>query len=176
MSIGCTPRVYLGLCADARDIIFGSRNKFHPPEVERMTIEAIELRMMEEVTVRIDGTDVRAGLMGELGTTGDRIFPNEEKGLIAAGRVNCKTNVPIMVHTEGSEQTVMAALGILQANGANLEKVNICHVNGAGYWRDVIEAGAYVGLDCFGSTFKITDEQLHILLVENPKHFLDTRR
>ena len=47
------------------------RNKFHPPEVEQMSTEAIEERMYEEITTGISGTDIRAGVMGELGTTED---------------------------------------------------------------------------------------------------------
>jgi len=138
------------------------RNKFHPPEVEGMTVEEIEERMTREIMVGIDDTDIRAGVMGELGTTGNNIFPRERKVLIAAARVNKKTNAPIMVHTEGRKETVMAALRLLKENGANLEKVNICHVNGADYWQEVLETGAFIGMDCFGSTFNV-DSELVIL-------------
>lgn len=217
------------------------RQKFHPPETATMTVDDIEEKMTREITVGIDDSGVRAGVMGELGTTGDRIFPNEMKVLIAAGRVNAKTNVPIMVHTEGRRETIMEALRILKENGANLEKVHICHVGGAVHWKEIVDTGAYIGLDDFGSTFSIdsqvamnktdmqrildlkrildaghghkvligndicmkmrlhkyggwgydhiqtnlvpymkkagiTEEQLHLLQVENPARFLDTSR
>ena len=84
-------------------------------------MEDIELKMTQQITIGIDGTDIRAGVRGELGTSGDTIFPNEEKVLIAAGRVNNKTNVPTMVHDGGRKETVMAALGILKNKGANVE-------------------------------------------------------
>jgi phosphotriesterase-related protein len=138
------------------------RNKFHPAEVETMTVDEIEERMYQEVMLGIDGTDIRAGVMGELGTTGDTIYPREHKVLTAAGRVNKKTNVPIMIHTEGRRETVLAALQILKENGANLEKVNICHVNGSPYWEDIFKTGATIGMDCFGSTFNV-DSELYIL-------------
>lgn len=215
------------------------REKFHPPETATMTVEEIEEKMTRELLEGIEGTGVRAGVMGELGTTGDQILPNERKVLIAAGRVNRRTNVPIMVHTEGRRHVILEALHILKENGANLEKVHICHVCEAPYWKEIVDTGASIGLDQFGSTFNvdsetvmlpsdveriralkrildagyghkvligndicmkmrlhkyggwgydhiqtnlvpymhkegITDEQLHMLFVENPQRFLDT--
>ncbi len=55
------------------------RNKFHPPEVEGMSIEDIEETMLRELTQGIDDTGIRAGVMGELGTTGGNIFPRERR-------------------------------------------------------------------------------------------------
>jgi len=49
--------------------------------VEEMTSEEIEERMVREVLEGIEGTDIRAGMIGELGTTGNNIFPREEKVL-----------------------------------------------------------------------------------------------
>lgn len=134
------------------------RDKFHPPETATMTVEDIEEKMTRELMDGIDGTGVRAGVMGELGTTGGRIFPNEKKTLTAAGRVNRRTNVPIMIHTEGRREIIMEALGILEENGANLEKVHVCHVCEAPYWKEIADTGASVGLDQFGSTFNVDSE------------------
>ena len=77
------------------------RQAFQPPEVADMTVDVLEERFLREVLEGMDGTDVRAGLIGELGTSGDAIRPQEERVLIAAGRVQRQTNVPVYVHTEG---------------------------------------------------------------------------
>jgi phosphotriesterase-related protein len=153
------------------------RNKFHPPELEKMSVDDIEERMFQEITQGIDGTDIRAGLIGELGTTGNNIFPREMRVLIAAGRVNRRTNAPIYIHTEGRREIVLQALQVLKDNGANLEKVNICHVNGSSFWKEVLNLGAYIGMDCFGSTFNV-DSELAILetdsrRIEDLKQVLD---
>jgi phosphotriesterase-related protein len=150
------------------------REKFHPPETATMTVEDIEEKMTREITVGIDGTGVRAGVMGELGTTGARIFPNELKVLIAAGRVNRATNVPIMVHTEGRREIILEALRILKENGANLEKVHICHVCGAPYWKEIVATGAHVGLDQYGSTFNV-DSQV-VMLPTDVERIQDLKR
>lgn len=150
------------------------RNKFHPPEVEAMTVDDIEEKMYRELTEGIDGSDIRAGVMGELGTTGNQIYPRERKVLIAAGRVNCQTNAPIMIHTEGRRETVLEAIQILKENGANVEKVHICHVNGAGYWEDILKTGASIGMDCFGSTFNVDSEL--VILETDTQRIADLKR
>lgn len=134
------------------------REKFHPPEVATMTIVDIENVIHGDLAVGMGGTDVRAGVIGELGTSGTRIMPNEEKVLIAAARVQSETMAPILVHTEGVRETVLRALALLERNGADLERVHICHVNRARWWKDVIRRGATIGLDCFGSIFSIDSE------------------
>ena len=131
------------------------REKFHPPEVATMSVEEIEETIHRELVEGMGGTDIRAGFIGELGTSGTEIMPNEEKVLIAAARVQARTGVMIMVHTEGVRDTVMRAIALLDKNGANVERVHICHVNFNPWWADVANTGATMGLDCFGSSFQI---------------------
>jgi phosphotriesterase-related protein len=134
------------------------RQAFHPPEVGSMSVEEIEARLLREVEVGMDGTDIRAGVIGELGTSGDEIRPVERRVLTAAGRVQRATNVLVMVHTEGRRNVVLEAIALLEANGANPARVHICHINGAPWWRDVVATGAWISNDCFGSTFSIDSE------------------
>lgn len=134
------------------------RQKFHPPETATLTVEEIEEKMLRELLEGIDGTGVRAGVMGELGMTGGQILPYERKTLIAAGRVNKRTNAPIMIHAEGGLEIRMEALRLLRANGANLEKVHLCHICEAPHWKELADTGASLGLDQFGSTFNVDSE------------------
>ena len=134
------------------------RQAFQPAEVETLTVDMLEQRFLKEVLEGMDDTDVRAGLIGELGTSGDAIRPSEERVLIAAGRVQRQTNVPVYVHTEGRRYVVLRAIDILTGEGADPSSIHICHVNERPYWEDIVERGATVGLDCFGSTFSIDSE------------------
>ncbi len=134
------------------------REAYHPPGVGRLSVDELEQRLLAEVTVGIDGTGVRAGLIGECGTTSKGISPAEERVLTAAARVQRATGVPVVVHTEGQREVVMAALRLLESSGADPTRVHICHVNGAAWWKDVVDTGATIGHDCFGSTFSIDSE------------------
>ncbi len=134
------------------------RQAFQPPDVFEMSVADLEERFLREVTEGMDDTTVRAGLIGELGTSGDEIRPNEERVLIAAGRVQRQTNVPVYVHTEGRLHVVLRAIEVLTGEGADPTRIHICHVNERPYWKDITDRGATVGLDCFGSTFSIDSE------------------
>ncbi len=134
------------------------REAFQPPDVAALSVDELEARFLTEVTVGIDGTGVQAGLLGELGTSGDAIRPVEERVLIAAARVQRATGVPVMVHTEGRRHVVLKAIELLTANGAEPTRIHICHINGRPWWKDVVDTGATIGHDCFGSTFSIDSE------------------
>jgi len=53
---------------------------------------------------------------------------------------------------------VLRAIGILTGEGADVTRIHICHVNEQPWWKDIVERGASVGLDCFGSTFSVDSE------------------
>ena len=108
-----------------------------------MTVTEIEDVIHRELLEGMDGTDIRAGFIGELGTSGTQITPSEEKVLVAAAHVQSETKVPIMVHTEGVRDTVLSALTLLEREGADIEKVHICHVNRA----PVVEGRGQPGSD-----------------------------
>ncbi|NLE45516.1 MAG: hypothetical protein GX620_12420 [Chloroflexi bacterium] len=150
------------------------RQKFHPPETATMTMEDIEEKMTREITVGIDGTGVRAGVMGELGTTRGRILPIEMRTLIAAARVNKATNAPIMIHNELPRDGILDLLQMLKEHGANLEKVHVCHVCGAPHWKEIADTGATVGLDQYGSTFSVDSEVA--MLPTDMERIMDLKR
>jgi phosphotriesterase-related protein len=134
------------------------REAYHPAGVGALTVDQLEEQFLAEVSVGIDGTGVRAGLIGECGTSFQGISAAEERVLVAAARVQRTTGVPVMVHTEDRREVVLAAQKILETSGADPTRIHICHVNGAPWWKDVVETGATIGHDCFGSTFSIDSE------------------
>ena len=135
------------------------RKRYHPHKVQRMSVEEISDWMTKEIEVGISDTGIRAGMIGELGTS-EVIHPDEEKVLIATARVNKKLGVPVMVHLEPWKSLAMDVLKILSKNGANLEKVYLCHLDDSfynyEYYESIIKTGAYIGFDTFGE-FAILD-------------------
>ena len=67
------------------------RQAYHPRDVADMNIADIEGRFLAELESGMDGTDIRAGLIGELGTTGASIQP-EEKRVLAGSRPRSASN------------------------------------------------------------------------------------
>ena len=104
----------------------------------------------------IGDTGVRAGIIGELGTS-ERIYPEEETALRAAARVNRGPGCPLMVHTDPQSRMAPAALSILENAGADLGKVSVCHLDSAffepQYYEAILATGAYIEFDTFGENF-----------------------
>ncbi len=127
------------------------------PETERgRSVEDLEEEMLREVTEGMDGSGVRAGIIGELGTS-EIIHPDEERTLVAAGRVNRRTGAPLMVHTDPHSRVAPRALALLERAGADLRRVSICHIDSSFLEKEYLEAilatGAFVELDTFGENF-----------------------
>ena len=117
-------------------------------EVSDLTIDQIADRMIHDVTVGMDGTDVKAGWV-KAGTAYMHITPNEEKVLRAAARAATQTGVCMHTHTTsgtmGIEQTE-----IVESEGFDMERMIIAHVDrlpDLWYHRKMLEKGVYIIYD-----------------------------
>ena len=133
----------------------------HPKDVAGMTPDEVYDRILEDVTVGIDGTDVRAGIIGEIGCSVP-LHPDEEKVLRAAAGVQRQTGVALSIHPPmGSPktshlvpETLNQVLDILAAEGCDPTRVIFCHMDWAGYdlatKKRLAEQGSYLAFDTFG--------------------------
>ena len=69
----------------------------HPPDMDGKSVDALADEMIADVTVGAGDTGVRAGLLGEIGTTYP-LAENERKVLRAAVTAQRQTGAPLMVH------------------------------------------------------------------------------
>ncbi|HUV07465.1 MAG TPA: hypothetical protein VMX75_07030 [Spirochaetia bacterium] len=136
----------------------------HPEDMSAKTAEEIRDEIVEEVTVGIDDTGVRAGVIGEIGIS-EKMHADEEKVLAGAAQAQAQTGLGMHVHIfpwnpEGFPLG-LEALKILAANGAILEKVAINHVDVAmdfsiEYIKQIVtEYQTFVEFDNFGHEFYI---------------------
>ena len=111
--------------------------------------------LVKHIEVGIEGTDVRAGVIGELGMT-KPLHPQEEKVLRAGGRAQARTGVPLTVHPMVFKKEAHQYIDILEAEGANLDKVYISHMDGScpdyEYHESVMDRGVPIDYDLFGDT------------------------
>ena len=127
------------------------REKFHPPEVETMTVAEIEETHPPRGRRGHGWARTSApGSSASWARAAPQIMPSEEKVLIAAARVQHETGVPIMVHTEGVRDTVLRAIALLDRNGADIEQRSHlpCEPHSV-VGRTWSARGATIGLDCF---------------------------
>jgi phosphotriesterase-related protein len=125
----------------------------HPPEVAALSEAELIERLVDDIANGLGGTDVRPGIIGEIGTSSP-IHPDEAKVLRVAAAAQARTGLAINVHVAIFRREALAALDILEAAGADLTRVVISHLDeqlDTGYHRSVLERGAYVEYDTFGS-------------------------
>ena len=142
----------------------------HPPDMAERSVEDLTAEIVRELESGIGDTGVRPGVIGEI-ATGSPLYtvprdvwdlrdhvdmvPNEEKVLRAAGRAHIETGAPVSVHIYNYRPNRMAhhALDILSSEGADLERVAICHLDtrpDPDYVASVADRGAFVEFDTFG--------------------------
>lgn len=131
----------------------------HPDGASEASVEMLAERMTSDVEEGIDGTDVRAGIIGEIGVS-HPLHPQEERVLRAAAVVQARTGAAISVHTAAhaiDADSALAVADVLEAAGADLTRVIMCHMDTSlhrpDYHREVLARGALVEYDLFGHEF-----------------------
>lgn len=107
---------------------------------------------VREAREGIDGTDIKAGIYGEVGSSLRRITPNEQKCLRAVARAHRETGLPISTHctlgTMASEQ-----MALFREEGVDLERVILGHLDLAPdieYLLPALASGATIAFDTIG--------------------------
>jgi phosphotriesterase-related protein len=127
----------------------------HPPDMDERTVESIAEEMLSDIRHGIDGTSIKAGVIGEIGTS-EIIYPNERKTLIAAAAVQKETGLGLHVHTDLWARNGSEAVRILEGHGADPGKICINHIDvdiRLDYLKELLDQGVYIEFDNFGKEF-----------------------
>jgi phosphotriesterase-related protein len=127
----------------------------HPSDMDEKTVESIAEEMLTDIRHGIDGTSIKAGVIGEIGTS-EIIWPNERKALIAAAAVQKETGLGLHVHTDLWARNGSEAVRILAGNGADPGKICINHIDvdiRLDYLKELLDQGVYIEFDNFGKEF-----------------------
>ena len=135
----------------------------HPAKVAAMSVDQIADEIVREATVGADGTDVRIGLIGEIGVSSD-FTAEEEKSLRGAARAQARTGLPLMVHLPGWFRLGHNVLDIVEQEGAALRHTVLCHMNPShddlAYQGELAARGAFIEYDMIGMDFFYADQQV----------------
>lgn len=127
----------------------------HPPDMDEKTVESIAEEMLTDIRHGIDGTSIKAGVIGEIGTS-EMIYPNERKTLIAAAAVQRETGLGLHVHTDLWARNGPEAVRVLTGHGADAGKICINHIDvdiRLDYLKELLDLGVYIEFDNFGKEF-----------------------
>ena len=137
------------------------QDAFFPEHVAAHSVEQLAQEMVDEIVIGIDGTELKAGIIAEIGSSEGVITPLEEKVFIAAARAHIETGRPISTHTSFSTMGV-EQLVLLQAHGVDLSRVTVGHCDLKDNLDNIlrmIELGAYVQFDTIGKNNYYPDEK-----------------
>ena len=128
----------------------------YPSELKKMDVDALADRLVEELTTGVDGTGVRAGIIGEAGISRD-MTALEVKMLRAQARAHVRTGIPLTIHTHGWGRQCHEILDVVAGEGADLRGVILDHMNPSlhdlDYQRSLLSRGAYIEYDMIGMDY-----------------------
>ncbi len=136
-------------------------HKAHFPYVKDASAEQLADEMRKDILEGIGDTGIRAGIIGEIGTSA-KISEAEKKVLTAAGIVSSETGKAVHVHTDLYSENGFEVIDILTKEGAKPEKICIDHVDvllRPDYIRALLDRGVYVEFDNFGKEFYVSEER-----------------
>lgn len=130
----------------------------YPDDMDDKSAEDIAEEIVADVREGYEKTGIRAGVIGEIGTTpGFRNNELERRSIRAAAMAQGRTGAPITVHSTIFTQEGHDILDTLENAGADLGNVILGHMDatirdddGLEYHRSLAERNAYVEFDLFG--------------------------
>lgn len=137
------------------------QDAFFPEHVATRSVQELVQEMVDEIEQGIDGTDLKAGIIAEIGSSEGKITPLEEKVFIAAALAHNQTGRPISTHTSFSTMG-LEQLALLQAHGVDLSRVTVGHCDLKDNLDNIlkmIDLGAYVQFDTIGKNSYYPDEK-----------------
>jgi phosphotriesterase-related protein len=100
----------------------------HPPDMDGRSVDVLAREMIADVTTGAGDTGIRAGLLGEIGTT----YPwteNERKVLRAAVIAQRETGAPLMVHPGRHPRMPMELATFIEKEGGDVRRTVMCHLD-----------------------------------------------
>ncbi len=100
-------------------------------------------------------TDVRAGVIGEIGTERKFITPAQERVFRASARAHLRTGAAIVTHTTHFGELALEQIALLREEGVAPEGIVISHLGDRmdqQHLLAIAQQGVYLGIDNIGYT------------------------
>ncbi len=126
----------------------------HPEDMDERSVEDLALEIAADLTEGVDGTGIRAGIIGEVGCSWP-LTPNERKSLAAAAMAQQETGAAILIHPGRNPGAPAEILEVLVRSGADLSRVVMGHLDRTVFefdtLRSIAASGCYLEWDLFGN-------------------------
>ncbi|XP_064202663.1 phosphotriesterase-related protein [Anguilla rostrata] len=126
----------------------------HSSETRKMTVEKLTDIIVSEVLHGADGTDIKCGVIGEIGTSWP-ITDSETKVLKATAHAQTQLGCPVIIHPGRNPTAPAAVVRILQEAGGDISKTVMSHLDRTifdeGELLEFAKMGSYLEYDLFGT-------------------------
>ena len=126
---------------------------FHPDRIAGLTDEQIAGILIGEITGGVDGTGVRAGIIGEQGTYKGPMTGREATVFRASAMAAVETGVAVSTHTYLG-RNALEQIDVLTSTGLAPERIVVGHLDDTepdlDLVRRIIDRGAYAQFDTIG--------------------------
>ena len=123
--------------------------QFYDARFRSMSTNAIADEMVKDIRSGVEGSGVRAGIIGEIGCTGDHIEVEEERSFHAAALAHLETGRTVSTHADYSP-VGLEQIELLRAHGVDPRRVVVGHCDShpdPAYHEEVARRGSYVQFD-----------------------------
>ena len=134
-------------------------SEYHPEWLTNASAEQIADVMVKDLTEGIDGSDIKAGVIGEIASSKDGFVGQEKKVLIASALAHTRTGAAVTTHT--GKATAIETIETLLSNGVEPDKIVIGHqdlVDDTEYHLSLLKYGVNIGFDTCGKISYQSDE------------------
>ncbi|KAM8966663.1 N-acetyltaurine hydrolase [Pelodytes ibericus] len=126
----------------------------HSPETRSMSVEQLTQVLVNEVLVGADGTEIKCGIIGEIGCSWP-ITESEKKILRATAAAQSQLGCPVNIHPGRNSDAPFQIIRILQESGADISKTVMSHLDRTIFDEkkllEFAELGSYLEYDLFGT-------------------------
>ena len=126
----------------------------HPEDMGQRDVDAITRRIVSDIRDGVDGTGIKAGIIGEVGCTWP-LTENERKSLQGAAAAQRETGAAILIHPGRHPDAPPEILEILDKGGADISRVIMGHLDRTVFEAEqllsIAAAGCYLEWDLFGN-------------------------
>lgn len=142
--------------ATGLDIIMGAgwyRERVYPKYVYELSTNQLADLVIQEFANGVEGTGVRPGIIGEIGTERFHITPAEERVFRACARAQTEIGAAITTHTTHFGDLALEQVELLTEEGVPSDRIIIGHLGERRNAKDVLaiaRTGVYVEIDHVG--------------------------
>ena len=126
----------------------------HPEDMDTRAEDELTRRIIEDIEIGVDGTGVRAGIIGEVGCSWP-LTVNERKSLRASASAQQETGASILIHPGRHETAPLKIIEVLVEAGADVGRVIMGHLDRTIHDFDALRSLAATGCilewDLFGN-------------------------